>query len=217
MASLLDEDIPSCDHITQLHGRMGPATFQWNAEDAPEAVSELPIRATEEFLLSTVMPQDQLGFPPVSQENQFANMSSHSDRFIDVEQQTRHKAEQNPDTDVVVYECKWDEQGNPCGQWIEGNAKEIRTHLRKLHAVNGQTKDQIRCKWSNCTETLKYGSIPRHIMTHLKVTFRCSTCQQSFSREDCIQHHLRTTDKCKQSDAITVHGPGARRIVPPNP
>lgn len=221
---LRDEDIPSCDHsdhsvdhTTQWNGRVGPNTLQWNTEDAAETVLEPPIRVDEEFLLLPIMPQDQPGFPSVSQENQFASMSSHNDRVIDVEQQTRHKAEQNPDTAVVVYECKWDEQGTRCGQWIEGHAKGIRTHLRNWHAVNGQTKDQVQCKWSNCTEALKCGSMPRHIKTHLKVTFRCSTCQQSFAREDCIQTHLRTADECVDSEAITVPGLGARRIVPPNP
>ncbi|KAG1716478.1 hypothetical protein ID866_682 [Astraeus odoratus] len=50
-------------------------------------------------------------------------------------------------------------------------------------------------------------------MTHLKVTYLCSTCQQSFAREDLIQSHRKTVEKCTDAEAIVHHGPGARIIV----
>ena len=142
------------------------------------------------------------------------NAPSPNDRVIDVEQQPRYRAELNSDLVVIVYECRWDERRNPCGKWVEGNAKEIRTHLRIHHGMNGQTKDIFQCKWSNCTDELKYGSIPRHIMTHLKVTFCCSMCEQVFSREDCIQTHRRMNDGCANAEVITVPGEGTRCIYP---
>jgi len=89
-------------------------------------------------------------------------------------------------------------QGSPCGQYIGGNAKEIHTHLHNPHDVDGQTKDLIWCKWTTCTDECRYGSIPQHIVT-LKVTFHCLTCQQSFSRGDCVQQCLRVSDEYANS------------------
>ncbi|KAL4071318.1 hypothetical protein V8B97DRAFT_450746 [Scleroderma yunnanense] len=204
---------PCIDSITHWH-ESSPnfTTIQRSDEEVPETTLD-PAMQAPEVSFSPPIHMDQSGMPLLGRGNQFTSLSGHDNREIVVERHTLQKAEQNPHIDVVVYECRWDEHGNPCRKWVEGNAKEIRTHLRNYHAVNGPTKDPTQCKWSNCTDELKYGSIPRHIMTHLKVTFRCSICQLSFAREDCIQSHRKTIDKCANSENIVTHGPEARLIV----
>ena len=80
--------------------------------------------------------------------------------------------------------------------------RDTHADLHNPHGVDGQTKDLIWCKWTTCTDERRYGSIPRHIVT-LKVTFHCLTCQQSFSRGDCVQQHLRVSDEHQQMCQIT--------------
>lgn len=143
-------------------------------------------------------------------------MSSHNHGIIEVIQRPQQNAEQNPQIHVVLYECKWDERGDSCGKWIEWNTKEIRKHLRNSHAVGGRTIDFIQCKWTTCTDQIRYGSVSHHVAAHFKVTLHCSTCRMSSSRCDGIQNHLITADTCANSDVLVVHGPGARRIVLPS-
>lgn len=145
---------------------------------------------------------------------QFVNPRFHDDQIIHVDQKTWYKATRNPNTKVIVYQCKWDTQGSPCRRWIEGGVREIRTHLRIYHGVQGQAKDPIRCKWFGCSDErdFKYSSIPRHIVTHLKVTLLCSNCRTQFPRDDRIQFHRRIARKCARANTVTVVGPEARLI-----
>ncbi|KAI6125501.1 hypothetical protein EV401DRAFT_1077000 [Pisolithus croceorrhizus] len=142
----------------------------------------------------------------------FVDQSAHYDQIIEVDQRTLCKAERNPNTEVTVYPCRWDTHGGACQRWIEGDEREILTHLRKYHDVQGQTKDPILCKWSGCSEELKNGSIPRHIMTHVKVALRCSKCRMKFPRKDRIQNHRRMVEECANANIETVPGPEARLI-----
>lgn len=136
------------------------------------------------------------------------------DQVIDVDPQTLRKAERDPNTRLIVYQCKWAEDEKPCYQWIEGSPREIRTHLRIHHGVQGQAKDQTRCRWLPCVEERKIGSIPRHVMTHLRIAFRCSICRAVFAREDCIQAHRREVRGCTEGETDVEPGPGARIVVP---
>ncbi|KAI6111982.1 hypothetical protein EDD16DRAFT_1605377 [Pisolithus croceorrhizus] len=150
--------------------------------------------------------------PSFSCRPQFVDQSAHYDQIIEVDQRTLCKAERNPNTEVTVYPCRWDTHGGACQRWIEGDEREILTHLRKYHDVQGQTKDPILCKWSGCSEELKNGSIPRHIMTHVKVALRCSKCRMKFPRKDRIQNHRRMVEECANANIETVPGPEARLI-----
>lgn len=143
---------------------------------------------------------------------QFVDSSASYDQIIDVDKRTLYKAERNPNTEVIVYRCQWDIHERACQQWIEGDEREILTHLRNYHDVQGQTKDPVLCKWSGCVEELKHGSIPRHVMTHVKVTLRCSNCRTKFPRKDRIQNHRRMVDECANANIETVPGPEARLI-----
>ncbi|KAI6009871.1 hypothetical protein EDC04DRAFT_847297 [Pisolithus marmoratus] len=139
-------------------------------------------------------------------------LGNYSWYIINVDWRTWYKAERHPDTQVIVYQCKWDTHGSTCAQWIEGTIREIRIHLRKEHGIQGQVKDGIQCKWSGCAEEYKYGSIPRHVTTHLKVTFRCSNCDTQFPRDDRIRNHCRIVEECANAESVTVAGPGGRLI-----
>ncbi|KAI6168668.1 hypothetical protein EDD17DRAFT_633797 [Pisolithus thermaeus] len=143
---------------------------------------------------------------------QLVDPTAYYDQIIDVDKRTWYKAERNPHTEVIVYPCRWDTREGACQQWIEGDEREILTHLRNYHDVQGQTKDPILCKWSGCSEELKNGSVPRHIMTHVKATLRCSHCRMKFPRKDRIQNHRRMVEECANANIETVPGPEARLI-----
>ncbi|KAI6009858.1 hypothetical protein EDC04DRAFT_845961 [Pisolithus marmoratus] len=143
-----------------------PAVQQYECSSSLVDISEP--RAEEdgtETVRGRVLPPG-VGF---SQSDPAAGNALHSFSWSS---QTWCKAKRHPDTQVIVYQCKWDAHGSTCERWIEGGIREIRIHLRNYHGIQGQVKDQIQCKWSGCAEEFKYGSIPRHVMTHLKVTFR---------------------------------------------
>ncbi|KIJ65894.1 hypothetical protein HYDPIDRAFT_109973 [Hydnomerulius pinastri MD-312] len=150
--------------------------------------------------------------PGQPQRQPVASAPHNGDMIIRVDPDTLRKADHDHNTDVIVYECKWGLQVNPCHVWIEGSAREIHAHLRKYHGVEGNTKDAILCRWLGCAQERKLGSMPRHIMTHLRVRFGCSNCTQQFAREDCIQAHRRDVQGCSEADTFIVPGPLARVI-----
>ncbi|KIK76025.1 hypothetical protein PAXRUDRAFT_36948 [Paxillus rubicundulus Ve08.2h10] len=129
--------------------------------------------------------------------------------IIQVDPETRQRADRDRTSSVVVYACRISE---PCGLWVEGDLKEIRTHLRKYHGVLGHSRDTIICCWFGCREHRKLSSMPRHVMTHLQVKFSCSNCGQLFPREDCARAHCRAVETCAEALIFNVPGPQARIV-----
>lgn len=189
------DDAVSCSDYYGCTAEGRASVTQWQAETSGQHAAG----AGDPVLSSSCGPQ-------------FVDPSAHYDQIINVDQRTLYKAERNPNAEVIVYRCQWDIHGRACRRWIEGDEREILTHLRNYHDVQGQTKDAMLCKWSGCAEELKHGSIPRHVMTHVKATLRCSNCRTKFPRKDRIQNHRRTVEECTNANIETVPGPEARLI-----
>jgi hypothetical protein len=118
------------------------------------------------------------------------------------------------DQPVVLYRCQL--QGIPCGLHIEGTTCAASAHLRR-HGIIGPDSTRIICTWGGCSKTLKKGSMPRHLLTHLGVKARCSACEVVMSRHDLIRKHIRSSEPCHSAIANTVHGPEGLGyvLVPP--
>jgi hypothetical protein len=100
----------------------------------------------------------------------------------------------------------------PCGVWVEGDLKDVATHLRKYHGVVGHSGDTVICRWLGCFEQRKLCSMPRHVMTHLRVKFACSNCGRPFAREDCARAHCRAVEICADACIVNIPGPQARVV-----
>ncbi|KAF9228389.1 hypothetical protein BS17DRAFT_335335 [Gyrodon lividus] len=135
-----------------------------------------------------------------------------NDDIILVDNQTLQKADRDRRTIVVVYRCQWDLHDRPCGMWVEGGLKEIRTHLRNYHDVSNRGNDSITCYWLGCFNERKPDSMSRHVMTHLGVRSACTNCGQTFARGDCARAHLRTGGGCATANIVDIPGPQARIV-----
>ncbi|OJA12789.1 hypothetical protein AZE42_11490 [Rhizopogon vesiculosus] len=130
--------------------------------------------------------------------------------LIHVDQHTLLQVQQSgPPT--VVYRCEL--QGVPCGLFVEGTTSAVSAHLRG-HGNIGPDNASTSCTWGSCSETLKRGSLSRHILTHLGVKVRCSVCRVVMCRRDLIRAHIKTSTSCGFASAETVDGPEGHIVVP---
>ncbi|KAG1888797.1 hypothetical protein F4604DRAFT_1645024 [Suillus subluteus] len=127
-----------------------------------------------------------------------------------VDPQTLSRMEQSGQP-LVVYECEL--QGEPCGMCLEGTISAVSAHLRR-HGITGPDSAAITCTWSGCYKTLKKGSMARHILAHLGVKVRCSTCGVVKCRHDLLRAHINSSEPCHFAIADNVPGPGGYVIVP---
>ncbi|KAG1742504.1 hypothetical protein EDB19DRAFT_1592701, partial [Suillus lakei] len=89
-----------------------------------------------------------------------------------------------------VHPCYW----KGCTMHIGVEHKQITRHLQQYHGINtsatSEDTQQITCLWKGCPNSrMKPGNLPRHILSHLGVRWRCSTCQAPLSREDAFRRH----------------------------
>ncbi|KIJ15603.1 hypothetical protein PAXINDRAFT_169055 [Paxillus involutus ATCC 200175] len=132
--------------------------------------------------------------------------------IIHVDHETLQRANRDRTTSVAVYPCKVGLPDESCGLWIEGDLKEVGTHLRKYHGIIRNSRDTIICSWLGCLKKHKLCTAHRHVMTHLQVKFSCSNCGRLFSRGDCARAHRRAVGGCVEALIVNVPGPQARIV-----
>ncbi|KAG2150922.1 hypothetical protein DEU56DRAFT_779136, partial [Suillus clintonianus] len=113
---------------------------------------------------------------------------------------------------IVLYQCQL--QGNSCGLHVEGTTSAMSAHLRIFHSIAGQDSTSAICTWGDCSKTLKKGSMARHLLTHLGVKVRCSTCGVVMCRHDLLRTHIKSSEPCYLAIADAVHGPEGRSFAP---
>ncbi|OAX39952.1 hypothetical protein K503DRAFT_36649 [Rhizopogon vinicolor AM-OR11-026] len=88
--------------------------------------------------------------------------------------------------------CEWIENNARCGQTISGVMRELSTHLRDAHHIQGNDKKMLVCFWRDCGRELQRGNMKRHVATrHLNVKSPCDYCLKSYSRRDAMKEHAR--------------------------
>ncbi|PFH48261.1 hypothetical protein AMATHDRAFT_87233 [Amanita thiersii Skay4041] len=101
--------------------------------------------------------------------------------------------------------CEWEN----CGMLIDIKWRKcVVHHLRVVHGVSGETKDQELCKWKGCKEhrPIQAQSVYRHVATihgGLKPTPCPLLCGKDFVRVDNISRHLLTCRKKRTQLAKT--------------
>ncbi|KIJ61218.1 hypothetical protein HYDPIDRAFT_116202 [Hydnomerulius pinastri MD-312] len=141
-----------------------------------------------------------------------SGISQQDDEIIWVDSDTVRRADHDRAAYVIVYQCQWDLNGSLCQMWVEGDDGEMHTHLREYHGVKGDTKDVLTCRWLGCAQERKLGSMPRHVMTHLKIRYGCSNCTRTVARGDYLRAHLRNIEACSGANVVVVPGPHARVV-----
>ncbi|KAG9311442.1 hypothetical protein JVU11DRAFT_8555 [Chiua virens] len=122
-------------------------------------------------------------------------------------------AEQGNDL-IVVHECLWAKDGNPCDMWIVGSRSGVGAHVRKWHGyTHTEGRATLACMWDGCEKKMTQGSINRHVVTaHLEERFHCQGCEQTFSRKDVYKQHVEKEEVCKGLGAKMVYGT-ERRVI----
>jgi hypothetical protein len=56
---------------------------------------------------------------------------------------------------------------------------------------------------------MKPGNLTRHVLKHLGVSWICSMCESSLSREDAFRRHALEKPSCQNAKAVIKYGDGS--------
>ncbi|KAG2069613.1 hypothetical protein BDR04DRAFT_1101201 [Suillus decipiens] len=108
--------------------------------------------------------------------------------------------------------CCWDNEGTPCSHELQTISKDILAHFRQHHRIDVDPGGLFTCSWiiphvgsGHCGKKLKIDSFSRHIITHLRIKFRCSVCSKRMAaRNDLAIKHCREYLACSQATFDTI-------------
>ncbi|KAF9228393.1 hypothetical protein BS17DRAFT_773634 [Gyrodon lividus] len=107
---------------------------------------------------------------------------------------------------VVDCRCLWKLQdGSPCQRLITGSHNDVVTHIRRTHGGLPSTRSAalFRCHWGSCQKEIKSCNLPRHIIGHAGIRWRCSGCDVVLSRKDYAQRHIKKRkEACRNAIAL---------------
>lgn len=75
--------------------------------------------------------------------------------------------------------------GRPCEEALSTDPNVVSVHLRDVHGLGGDSRQQIACPWQNCgSRPVQQRCIIRHILSvHLGLLkWTCPQCWRTFSR-----------------------------------
>ncbi|KAF9234188.1 hypothetical protein BU15DRAFT_52920 [Melanogaster broomeanus] len=111
---------------------------------------------------------------------------------------------------ACFYRCRFDLNGSPCNMWIIGERVRVARHLRHYHHIQSSSAGRAFCGWDNCThrKPMKRENLPRHVVMHLGVKWRCHHCMEMFSRDDAVQRHIERVRPQGEADPAIEVIPG---------
>jgi len=107
------------------------------------------------------------------------------------------------------YPCLWPNGSEPCNYMIQADDRQLLSHLKDHHGVQGDTKGLHRCRWQGCSMRVQHGSLARHLTTHLGIKLRCLNCSAQVARPDCARTHQKKKCVCSEATFQIVPGPNA--------
>ncbi|KAH7909659.1 hypothetical protein BJ138DRAFT_205724 [Hygrophoropsis aurantiaca] len=114
----------------------------------------------------------------------------------------------------IIYRCKWDSQNHPCNLWIEGSRKAVGKHLNTKHGVSTTDKNNMRCLWDSCTDTVRGENMARHVMSrvHLDAKVQCLGCDGQYARGDSYQRHAESSQSCYIAGSRPLPGQSGQTV-----
>jgi len=107
------------------------------------------------------------------------------------------------------YPCLWPHGSEPCNYMIQADTRQLLSHLKDHHGVQGDPKGLHRCRWQGCSMRVQYSSLARHLTTHLGIKIRCLTCSAEVARPDCARAHQKNKRFCSEATFQVIPGPNA--------
>ncbi|OJA19288.1 hypothetical protein AZE42_08729 [Rhizopogon vesiculosus] len=111
---------------------------------------------------------------------------------------------------IYIYPCQWLDSNGLCNQMIQDDTRQMRSHLKHHHSVQGDPKDVCCCLWQGCLKHVQRNSLARHLTTHLGTKIRCLTCSTEMARPDCAHTHQKKKRVCSEAIFQVIPGPSAR-------
>ncbi|KAH7883387.1 hypothetical protein F5I97DRAFT_236309 [Phlebopus sp. FC_14] len=113
-------------------------------------------------------------------------------------------AERHYSGQPCFYRCLIDRDGETCNTWIVGDRPYISKHLRSCHPSH-PGNGYATCRWDGCPTVMKKDNLPRHIVTHLNIKWKCPHCREEFSRDDAVHRHLERVSSGMDQVAAIIH------------
>ncbi|OAX43676.1 hypothetical protein K503DRAFT_88217 [Rhizopogon vinicolor AM-OR11-026] len=110
---------------------------------------------------------------------------------------------------IYIYPCQWLDGNELCNQMIQDDARQMLSHLKRHHGVQGGPKDVCCCLWQDCLRHVQHSSLARHLTTHLGTKIRCLNCSTEMARPDCARAHQKRKRVCSEATFKIIPGPNA--------
>ena len=113
------------------------------------------------------------------------------------------KAPSEPNGQLIVHQCLWDEGQSSCGLWITGDKSSINVHIQQWHGGSlGGGKSQADCCLSGRSKAMR------------KEVWKCQGCGKELVRNDAYGRHAAKSNPaaCQTSEALIAYSADAREI-----
>lgn len=112
------------------------------------------------------------------------------------------------------YPCQWRDGNKLCNYIIQADPRQLSSHLKEHHGVQGGPSEIHRCLSAECSMHLRRNSFTRHITSsHLGVKFRCLNCLTEFTRRYYARAHQEMGRACSEAGFQVIPGPSVRTVI----
>lgn len=202
---IYSEPSTSIPHFTPSYQSFSPTSLHFGSHSASHGFLETGLPCYR-------VPHRNSG--SLSRHRRAARAIKYDGLWIDEEELFKGLAE--PDGQLTVHQCHWEEDHSPCHLWIRSDKSSINAHIQKWHGGKpGGEKLPTDCCWSACGKTMLKESIARHIVNiHLGEMWECQGCGKGIVRSDAYGRHAERSefDACRTSGALITYSTNAQVI-----